>query len=96
MFLVASGTIRNAFRYRQGMVVIFALIVTLMAILVAHRPGSGIGTGESNQGLPRRAVTHLAVVLEMLVACRDWLRQEDCVIAAYHENGDKQQRQQTT
>jgi hypothetical protein len=78
------------------MVVILALIVTLMAILVAHGPGSGISTGESNQRLPRRTVTRLAVVLKMLVACRDRLRQEDCVIAAYHENGDKQQRQQTT
>ena len=52
MFLVAFDAIRNAFCHRHGIVVMFALIMTLMAILIAHRPGGGIGAGEPNQRLP--------------------------------------------
>jgi hypothetical protein len=74
------------------MVVILTLIVTLVAILVAHGLGGGIDTGQSNQRLPGRAVARLAVVLKMPVACRHRLRQEDCVIAACHKNGEQQQR----
>ncbi len=74
MFLVAFDAIRNAFCHRHGIVVMFALIMTLMAILIAHRPSGGIGAGEPNQRLPWRAVTRLAIGLKMLVAFRDGLR----------------------
>jgi len=73
-------------------VVIFSLNVTLMAIMVAHGLGGGIGTDESNQRLPGRAVARLAIVLKMPVARRDRLRQKDRVIATYHENGNQQRR----
>ncbi len=89
MFLMACGAIRNAFRHRHGIVVIFALIVTLMAILVAHGLGRGIGTDESNERLPGRAVARLAIILKMPVADGDRLRQEDCVIATRQENCDE-------
>jgi len=72
MFLVAFGTIRNAFCHRLGIVVMFALIMILMTILIAHGPGGG--AGEPDQRLPRRAVTRLAIGLKILVAFRDGLR----------------------